>query len=134
MLEQPFLFTSCSSIQFFNSLFVIYRTPCCTRGRTSHLILCDLWDTMPCQNSLLSFPTQPFLGKQRISLGVASISTICLCSHSLFTSHQKVLLGSFYLCVRGCYGQIYLPPLAGCELSMLIITLCLVRCIGHWTF
>ena len=62
MLEKPLDFTSCSSIQLFNSFLVTYGTPCRTRGHHSHLIFCDLQDTMPRQRSLLlslAFPAQP---------------------------------------------------------------------------
>ena len=58
MLKQPLLFTGCSNIQFFNSFFVTYGTPCRTRGHHSRLIFCDLRDTMPCQRSPLLFPTK----------------------------------------------------------------------------
>ena len=37
MLEQPLLFTGCSSIQFINLIFVTYGTPCRARGHHSHL-------------------------------------------------------------------------------------------------
>ena len=97
MLEQFVLFIGCSSIQFFNSFyFVTYRTPCSTRGHHSHLIFCDLQDTMPPQISLLSslttfvtyrtpcqarghhfhFPPNQYLGMQMISLGVINILKI----------------------------------------------------------
>ena len=53
IFEQPLLSIDCSSIQFFNSFFVIYGTPCCARGHHSHLIFCDLRDNTPPQRSLL---------------------------------------------------------------------------------
>ena len=43
---------------------------CVTYGMLCHVI---------CHQVL---PTQPFLGKQRIFLGVASILRVCLCPHS----------------------------------------------------
>ena len=52
MFGQPLFFSG--SIQFFSSFFVTYGTPCCARGRHSHLIFCDLRDTMPWQRQLLS--------------------------------------------------------------------------------
>ena len=39
-----------------------YTYTCHARGHYSHLIFCDLQDTMPCRRSLLSsliYPTQP---------------------------------------------------------------------------
>ena len=108
MLGQHLLFTACPSIQFFNSFFVIYGKSCRAKGHHSHFIFCDLWDTMPCQRLLLSslttfvtygipyhtkghhshFPSNPYLGKQRICLGVASILRICLFPHSQLTYNQ----------------------------------------------
>ena len=92
MLEQLSLFTGCWNIQFLNLFFVIYRAPCRARGHRSRLIFCNLRDTMPCERSLLSslttivtyrtpcharghhshFPPKSYLGKQRISLEVAT--------------------------------------------------------------
>ena len=80
ILEQPLLFTGCSSIQFFNSFFVAYRTPCCTRCHHSHLIFCDLQDTIPHQRSPLSFLTQ--LIPRRAEDVMASILRMCFCLHS----------------------------------------------------
>ena len=88
MLEQTLLFTGCSSVYFFNSSFVTYGTPCCARGHHSHLIFCDLQDTIPLLSSLTTFvtcdkscharghhshfPCNPYLGKQKIYLGVGT--------------------------------------------------------------
>ena len=51
------------------SACVTYETPCHVIG---HQVL----------------PTQPFLGKQKFSLGVASSLIICLCSRSLLNCNQ----------------------------------------------
>ena len=56
-------FFECIGIQFFNSL------------------TCDLRDAMPRQRSL-TLTLTPYLGKQRISLGVTIILSICLCPHT----------------------------------------------------
>ena len=77
----------------FISFFVTYKTPCHAIGHYSLLILCGLRGTMPHQSSLLSsfttfviyrtpyhaivhhphFVPNPYLGRQRISLGMTSI-------------------------------------------------------------
>ena len=77
------------------------------------------------------------LGKQRISLGLASFLNMRLCSNTWFTSQQKVLLCGFCLCVRDCYGTLN-QSLAGFEPIVSLITLCDVRCLsyplGHTAF
>ena len=109
MLEQPLVFTGCSSIQFFNSPPVPNTV---SEAAQSSLLLtvphrCDLQDTMPRHSSPNASHPNPCLGKQKISLEVASVLTLYLCSHSSFTSHQKVLLGRFYLCFRDCCRILY---------------------------
>ena len=109
MLEQPLLFTGCSSIQFFNSFFGNLRDtmPRQWSSLSSHFLwltghdaasevitlisynLCELRDTMLCQRLPLSFPTQPVLWNHRISLDVASVLTMYLCSH-------YYLIGPYY--------------------------------------
>ena len=64
------------------------------------------------------FPPNACLGKKRIFLGMVIILTMCLCSHSWFTSHQIVLSGKFCLCVRSCYGLLYFSNL--CFIIVLI--------------
>ena len=116
MLEQPLVFTGCSSIQFFNlpsSPTAVSQGAWCNLPLTvQHL--CDLWDAMPLHWSPSAFHPNSCLGQQRISLGVTSILSMFLCSHALFTTHKKVLLGRFYLCVRDYHGTLY-QPLAGFE-------------------
>ena len=52
--------------------------------------LCDLQDTMPCHWSPgTSHPTS-YLGRQRISLRVTIILSICLCSHTSAAINQKI--------------------------------------------
>ena len=83
MREQPFLFTGCSSIQFFNSLpFLKQNRLGQTWYPTHHLqSLCDLRDTIPGHWSPSAcHPTFP--RKQKFSLGVARILRICLCPHT----------------------------------------------------
>ena len=83
------------------SLFVTYRAPCCVTSHHSQLIFYDLWDTKPCQRSLLlslTFPAQSLPREEGNILGVANNLTMCLSSHSWSTSHQKVLPCRFYLC------------------------------------
>ena len=79
-----FLFTGCLGIQFFDS-------PPFSQQSQLHY----LWLPIPYCAALLwltrchaiplvtkSFPLNPYLGKQGISLGVASILSMCLCSHT----------------------------------------------------
>ena len=84
MLEQALLFTGCSNIQFFNSPpfpkhsqlgHTWYPTPQCVQP------LYNFW--MPYQVIAHQVaPTQLFLGKQTIFLGVASILRMSLCPRS----------------------------------------------------
>ena len=53
--------------------------------------LCDLRDTMPRHWSPGASHPNPYLGKQRISLGVAIILGICLCSHTQLDCNQFVI-------------------------------------------
>ena len=86
MLEQLLLFAAYSIIKFFNSFFVTYGVPCHPRGHPSHLVFCDLRDTILCQRLLLPslttfvtyskpchatgqhshFSFNPYLGRQRM--------------------------------------------------------------------
>ena len=66
------LFFECLGIQFFNSSQVTYGTPCCARGH-SH----------------------SYLGKLRISLGVAIILSICLHPHTLLDCNQFTATSRF---------------------------------------
>ena len=45
------------------------------------------------------FPPNPYLGKQRISLGVAIILSICLCSHTWLDCNQFSIILNSYLYV-----------------------------------
>ena len=71
LLKHPFF--------LFQFSFATYRTPCHSISHHSH------------------FPPNPYLGEQRISLGVASILSMCLCPHTFLTCHQKILNDRFYL-------------------------------------
>ena len=99
------VFIVCSSIQFFIS--PPSPNTVCEDARGSLLLIVpdlhNLKDAMSHHGLPSAFHPNPCLGKYRISLGVARILTMCLCSDSKFTSHQKVLLCRFYLCVRDCY-------------------------------
>ena len=135
MLEQRLVFTSCSSIQFFNlppSLNTVSEAGSLWQPTTHRSLqrivqhLCELWDSMPYHWTSSVSHSNPCLGKQRNSLGVASILSMCLCSHTAFISHQKVLLLRFYLYVRDCYGRLY-QSLAGFEPTMLLIAFYVIR-------
>ena len=52
---------------------------------------CDLRDTMPRHWSPVAFHPNLYLGKQRISLGVAIILSICLRSHTYLDCNQFVI-------------------------------------------
>ena len=78
MLEQPLDFTGCSNIQFFNSplpLTQLVRLP----GVTYHLLCssCVTYGTLCHAIGHQVFPTNTCLGKQRFSLGMASILIMC---------------------------------------------------------
>ena len=90
MLEQPLLFTGYSSIQFF-SLPPLSRTQLARTTLVPYHSLCSTCVTCraPCHAiDYQVLPTQPFLGEQRISLGVASIRGICLYPHFYLSSNQ----------------------------------------------
>ena len=59
--------------------------------------LCDLRDVMPRHWSLRASHPTPYLGKQRISLGVAIILNICLCSHTQFDCNQFTVILNLHL-------------------------------------
>ena len=79
-----FLLTGCLGIQFFNSppFSLWLPTPHCAA---------PMWLRGRYTMSLVTrcFPPNPYPGKQRISLEVTSILSMCLCSHTKFASHQK---------------------------------------------
>ena len=84
-------FLDCSGIQFFDS------PPLCQHSQLVYLCLptpnCAalVWLTghhaMPAVTKC--FLSNPYLGKQRISLGVVNILHMCFCSHTWFTFRQK---------------------------------------------
>lgn len=100
-LSNSDFFTGCSSIQFFD----LPNLPFQTQSVRPHLINSNTlysscvtyrtpWETLAARN----FPHNPYLGKQSIFLSVASILSMCLCPHSQFTYHQKVVLARpFYV-------------------------------------
>ena len=81
MPEQFFVFTGCSTIQFFNSPPYPNTISKATHDSLQLTVqcLCDLWDAMLLHWSPSTSHLSPCLGKQRISLRVASILNICLC-------------------------------------------------------
>ena len=82
MLEALLVFSGCSSIQFFNSLPWPNRISDTVGGNIPLTVyLCDLRETMPLHWSPSASLCNPCLGKQMIFLGVASLLTMCLCSH-----------------------------------------------------
>ena len=86
-------------IQFFNSPpfpTQSVRLPLVAYPFTAQHV-CDLQDTMPYAISHQVLPTQPLLGKQRISLKVTSILSICLCSHIQLDCNQLLIIQDGYL-------------------------------------
>ena len=81
MLEQPLLFTGCSSVQFFNS------PPIPKHGRPGHLwypttrCVVLVWLTGRHATIFFTkyFPPNLYLERLKVSLGVASILKMCLC-------------------------------------------------------
>ena len=53
------------------------------------------------------FQSHSCLAKQKISLEMARILSMCLCPCNQFTWNQKELLGEFYFCVKVCYETLY---------------------------
>ena len=80
-LSNHYLISGCSSIQFFNSFFVIYHVMPLVTTLITHK-LCDL--RTPCHDidHHSHFPPNPYLKKQKISLGIASILRMCLCPYA----------------------------------------------------
>ena len=80
---------------------------CVTYGMLCHAIghptyfLEPVWLTGCHIESLITryFPSDCYLGKQMISLGLASILRRCLCLHTLPICNQKVLVGRLYICM-----------------------------------
>ena len=54
-------------------------------------------------------PLNSYIGKHRISLGVASILRMWLYPHAEVTGNQEVLLGRFCLRIRVCYETFHQP-------------------------
>ena len=86
-------FLDCPGIQFFDSLFFWHSQLGCLCLPTLHCAAL-VWLRGRYVTSLVTrfFPSNPYLGKQRISLGVTSILSMCLCLHTLH--------GRSYLCAR----------------------------------
>ena len=85
-----FLHTGCLGIQFFDSPYpntVSHADFGYLPLTLQHL--CDLQDAMPVPLATKCFPPNTYLGKRRTSQGVTSILSMCLCSHTYFTSCQK---------------------------------------------
>ena len=83
-LGNHFLFTVYLSIQFFDTHLFSHTG---SQAAFGYLLLtmqhlCDLLDAMPCHCSPSASHPTPYLGKQRISLGVAIILSMCLCPHT----------------------------------------------------
>ena len=83
-LGNPYFLTGCLSIQFFDSLPF---PPTVSQTTFGYLLLtvqylCNLRDAMPRHWSPDASHPTPYLGKQRISLGVAIILSMCLCPHT----------------------------------------------------
>ena len=99
MLEQPLVFTGCSSIQFFNSPHSLNTVSEAAQGNLPLTMqhLCDLGNTMLLHCSPSASHPNPCLGKQRISLGVGSILWMYLCPHTKHASHRYYLVGFIYL-------------------------------------
>ena len=94
MLEQLLFFTSCSSIQFFNSPASPDTVNEAAWGNLSLTVLglYDLWDPMPLHWSPSTFHPNSCLGKQRISLACASAH-----KPNLFPTKRYYLVGSIYV-------------------------------------
>ena len=103
MLEQPLLSTGSSSIQFFYSPPFRNTVSQATFGTLTLTMqhLCELRDAWRSTGHQV-LPTQPQVGKKRISLRMANIRRMLLCPHTQITCNQKV--GRFYLCIKVFYG------------------------------
>ena len=128
MLEQPFIFTVCSSIQFFNSPPSLNTVSAAARGSLT-LTVQWLYDLRDAYWSI-GHQALPTTTVQIIFVGMASNLSRCLCSNTSFTSHRKVLLGRFNLYIRGCYGRLY-QTLAGFDPTILLIALNVVGCLFY---
>ena len=99
---------------------------------------------MPGQRSPFSFSTQLFLRKQRISLGVTSILSMCSTSHSIFTSYKKVLPARFYFLILLLFMCLGLLRINLSTTSPWFLTLCISNnskprrkhfySLDHWAF
>ena len=96
MVEQPLLFSGCSSIQFSNSFLVTYRIAPEVFTLISYNFMTQ--GTPCCTMLSFSFPTQLILGKQRISLGY-QVFEPCTCTHiaNLLPTNWCYLVGSIYV-------------------------------------
>ena len=110
MLQQLLVFTGCSSIHF-----LIHLLPLTQSVRLPLLLyqsLCSKCVTHGLLHSITGhqgkyFPSNPYLEKQRISLGVASILSMRLCPHTQLNCNQMLLDGRFYLYINFCYKLLY---------------------------
>ena len=96
MLEPPLVLTGCSSIHFFNSL--LSRTQSIRPPLVPYHSLCSTCVT-PCRSiGLKVFLPNPYLGKKRISQGVASIQGRASAHISrLLATKRYYLVGSIYV-------------------------------------
>ena len=99
-------------MRLFRVTFYLLYSICFTYGTLCHFI--------GHQKIPPPFPS-PCLEKRRIYLGLESIVSMGLCSHSQFTFHQKVLFGSFYLRVRDCHRTLFQPLSAFGRTTLLIV-------------
>ena len=81
MLEKPLVFTGRPSIQFVNSPLLLTQLVRLPGYPLTVQLLCDLQDTMSLHWLPSASHLNPCLWNQRISLGVASILTICVSSY-----------------------------------------------------
>ena len=110
MLGQPLFLSGCSSIQLFNSLLLLigyHPTPLVTTLISFNLHKSR--DTIRRHWTTLSFPIQ-YLPREADDFpsGGKYPKHVPLPIY-LATSHQKVLLGRFHLCVRVCHRTLYKP-------------------------
>ena len=92
-----FLFTGCLSIQFFDSPPFPNTVSQAAFGYLPLTVqhLCDLRDAIPHHWSTNASHPTPYLGKQRISLGVAIILSMCLCPHTQLDCNQFAITPRF---------------------------------------
>ena len=109
------------------SSFLILPLPLAQLFTLQHL--CDLWVAMPVHWSPSASHLNPCWEKQRISLGVASISSMCLTYLIYFSPKGITFVGSVH--VLGMPMEHYIKPLAGFEPSILLIALFVVRHLSY---